>query len=142
VADLLDKLHIDAGLGLLRADTGLTVYPDPEGNVPSPDARPNHYVRVYSYIERPKDATGNALDGLSVSWTVRWYCHCVGPNEYSAAAVAMRVDRALLNQRPAITGRAVGLVEMEAGNPPTRDETLGASVLDLTTVYKLVTQPG
>lgn len=142
MADLLDRLHVDAGLGLLRAVSGLTVYPDAEGNVPALSARADRYVYVYPHIERPEEADGNALDGLSVRWVVRWYCHCIGTNAYSATAVAMLVDRALLNQRPAITGRAVGIIRMEAGNPANRDETTGTTVFDLLNVYKLETQPG
>lgn len=142
MSDLLDKQHVDAALGLLRADTGLTVYPDPEGNVPPPDARADHYVRVYASIERPRGADGNALDGRSVAWMTRWYCHCVGLTEYSAVAVSMRVNRALMDQRPVIPGRAVGMIEQEASNPPTRDETTGPAVFDAVTVYRLVTLPG
>lgn len=142
MADLLDKLHIDAGLGLLRADASLTVYPDAEGNVPAPDARADHYVRVYASIERPRQAEGNALDGLAVAWTVRWYCHCVGPNEYSAAAVAMRVNRALMNQRPTIAGRVTNLIEQESDAPPDPDNSTGVEVMDAVAVYRLMTLPG
>lgn len=142
MADLLDKLHMDAGLGLLRADTGLTVYPDAEGNTPDPHARADHYVRVYTAIERSAEHPNSTLAGTSDTWTVRWYCHCVGPNEYSATAVAMRVRAALLDVRPVITGRSCGLIRQEAGNPPTRDEMSGATVEDAQVVYRLVTQPG
>lgn len=142
MADLLDKAHMDAALSLLRADTSLVVYPDPEGNTPDPAARAQRYVRVYTAIERPADAPGNALAGASATWTVRWYCHAVGPNEYSAAAVAMRVRAALLDVRPAIVGRSCGLIRQEAGNPPTRDESTGVAVMDAVSVYRLTTQPG
>lgn len=142
MADLLDKQHIDAALDLLRADASLTVYPDAEGNVPPATERPDRYVRVYSTIERPRTADGNALDGRSVAWTTRWYCHCVGPNEYSAVAVAMRVNRALMDVRPTIPGRSVNMIEQEASNPPTRDETTGTQVQDAVVVYKMVTLPG
>lgn len=142
MADLVDKAHIDAGLNLLRADTSLVVYPDADGNTPAPAARAQRYVRVYASIERPRAIDGNALDGLSVAWTVRWYCHCVGPNEYSAAAVAMRVNRALMDKRPAITGRSVGLIEQESDSPPARDESTGSEVIDAVAVYRLTTLPG
>jgi hypothetical protein len=141
--DLLDKAHIDAALGLLRADTSLTVYPDAAGNVPAEGARADHYVLVYSTIERPRAADGNALDGRSVAWTVRWYCHCVGASsEASSWAVAMRVNRALMDVRPVITGRACDLIEQEAANPPSRDETTGTPVFDTVSVYRLRTLPG
>lgn len=140
--DLLDKLHVDAGLGLLRADTGLVVYPDAEGNTPAEGSRAKSYVRVYSYIDRPRTADGNALDGLSSAWTVRWYCHSVGANEYSAVAVGMRVNRALMDVRPTIAGRACGRIEQETAQPPTRDEATGTTVFDLIAVYRLITMPG
>jgi hypothetical protein len=142
MADLLDQLHINAGLGLLRADGSLTVYPDTEGNTPLPASRADHYVRVYTSIERPAEHGNNNLGGASSTWTVRWYCHCVGPNEYSAAAVGMRVRAALLDVRPTIAGRTCGLIRQDAGNPPTRDETTGVPVMDEVTVYRLVTGPG
>lgn len=141
MADLLDKLHVDAALDLLRADASLTVYPDPEGNTPDPPARADHYVRVYTSIERPADAAGNNLGGTSDTWTVRWYCHAVGPNEYSAVAVGMRARAALLDKRPTIAGRSCGLIRQDAANPPTRDETTGAAVYDAVSVYRLTTQP-
>lgn len=141
MADLLDKLHIDAGLGLLRA-AGLTVYPDPEGNTPAPAGRAQAYVRVYTSIERPVDSPGNSMGGASNTWTVRWYCHCVGPNEYSSAAIAMRVRAALLDQRPTIVGRSCGLIRQADAYPTNRDETTGTPVMDTAVVYRLTTQPG
>lgn len=142
MADLLDKAHMDAALSLLRADTSLAVYPDTEGNTPDPAARAQRYVRVYTAIERPADAAGNTLDGKSGTWTVRWYCHCIGPNEYSAAAVAMRVRAALLDVRPTIAGRSCGFIRQDSAAPPTRDETTGQAVMDAVVVYRLTTQPG
>jgi hypothetical protein len=140
MADLLDKAHVDAALTLLRADAGLTVYPDAEGNTPA--VRAQRYVRVYAHIERPRSAEGNALDSRSVAWTTRWYLHCVGPNEPSATAVAMRANRALMDVRPTIAGRSCDLIEQEASNPPTRDESTGAAVFDQVDVYTLRTLPG
>jgi hypothetical protein len=140
MADLLDKLHIDAALDLLRADAGLTVYPSAEGHVPAEPSPP--YVRVYAYIERPPDDPANGLDGRSSAWTTRWYCHCIGANEASATAVAMRVRAALLDVRPTIAGRSCDRIVQEAANPPTRDDSTGSTVLDLVVVYRLMTLPG
>lgn len=145
MADLLDKAHVDAALTLLRDDAGpppLVVYPDVNGNTPAEGSRAKSYVLVYSYIERPRAADGNGLDGRSVAWTVRWYCHCVGPTENSATATAMRVNRALMDVRPVIAGRSCDLIEQEAAQPPTRDETTGTPVFDHIVVYRLRTQPG
>lgn len=141
MADLLDKQHIDAGMALLRADAGLTVYPDEEGFTPKPGDLPDHYVRVYATISRPREADGNALTGLATTWITRWYTHSVGPNEASSTAVAMRVNRALLNQRPVIAGRSCGLIGQEAENPPGLDESTGRAVFDTVVVYDLMTTP-
>lgn len=140
MSDLLERLHIDAALDLMRADAGLTVYPDPEGTVPLAPAPP--YVRVYTTIDRPPDDPGNALAGLSSTWIVRWYVHCVGDTEYAAAAMAMRVRSAVLDRRPVISGRNCGPIRQEAGQPPTRDESTGVSVFDEVLVYRLRTEPG
>lgn len=141
MSDLLEKWHIDAALSLLRADPGLVVYPDSEGNVPLAPVVP--YVRVYTSIETPDGHPANSLAGLSSTWVVRWYCHCIGATEYAAAAVAMRVRVALLDQRPVVTGRSCGLIRKEAGPPATsRDESTGISTYDRTDVYRVRTQPG
>jgi len=141
MADLLDKLHIDAGPDLARAVAGLTVYPNAEGFTPEPPDRAEQYVRFYATISRPRAADGNALNGLSTTWTTTYYAHCVGPNEYSSAAIAMLVNRALIDQRPAIAGRSVGMIGQAAEQPPTRDESTGRAVFDTVVVYELVTTP-
>lgn len=139
MADLLDRQHIDAGMNLLRADAGLTVYPDAEGDVPSPADRPDHYLMVYATISRPRAADGNALDGLSKVWTTTWYVHAVGPNHNSSVAVAMRANRALLDQRPTIAGRSVNPITQATEQPPTRDESTGLPVYDTVVTYEMVT---
>lgn len=140
MADQLDRLHIDAGLDLLRADATLTVHPDRDGNTPA--TPPTPYVRVYAYIERPADALANSLDGTSALWVTRWICHCVGETEYAATSVAMRVRAALLDVRPTIVGRTCNRIDQDAAAPPTRDETTGSVVFDEVVVYSLMTLPG
>lgn len=137
MADLLDKLHVDAGLNLLRADAGLVVYPDVEGNTPLTPTPP--YVRVYPVIESPIDSPNNAVDGRSANWVTRWYCHCVGANEYAAVAVSMRVRAALLDKAVTIAGRSCGLIRREAAIPPQRDDTTGHPIFDAVAVYALAT---
>jgi len=137
MADLLDKQHADAGLGLLRADAQLTVYPDPEGLTPFDPEPP--YVRAYVTIERPADAAGNSLAGLSQQWVTRWILHCVGLNEYAALAVAMRARAALLDQRPTIAGRNCGMIREEQYVPPVKDDSTGRQVFDAVCVYRMIT---
>jgi hypothetical protein len=143
MADNLDQLHIDAALDRLRADVGpppLVVYPDPEGEVPDEISPP--YVRVYTSIERPSDGTANALEHRSVTWIVRWYAHCVGTSEYTATAVAMRVNRALLDVAPAIAGRSCSQISQEAAQPTKRDDSTGTTVYDRVDVYVMASAPG
>lgn len=142
MADLVDFDLINAALLLLRADTGppaLVVYPDANGVTPPTPTPP--YVRVYSSIERPPDAEENNLGGASGSWTVRWYCHCVGGNEYAAGAVAMRVRAALLDVRPTVTGRSCGLIRHDASQPARPDADLGYQVMDQVDVYRMTSTP-
>jgi hypothetical protein len=138
VADLLDRLHFDAALTLLRADAGppaLVVYPDPEGLTPTIPA--DQYVRVYCHIDRPPDTNSNSLAGISQTLTTRWICHCVGLNEYASLATAMRVRAALLDQRVTIAGRNPGLIRQEQSNPPAKDDSTGRTVIDTVVVYRM-----
>jgi hypothetical protein len=135
--DLLDLQHINAGLDLLRADAGLVVYPDAQGF--TPDLPAAQYVRAYATIERPADAFGNSLAGVSQQWTVRWYLHCIGGNENSSIAVAMRVRDGLLDKRPVIAGRNCGLIREDQAMPPTKDDSTGLAVFDSQLVYRLTT---
>lgn len=137
MADTADRDHYDAVMTPLRADGVLVVYPDAEGKVPTNPTPP--YVRVYFSLERPADAGGNALTGTSKTWTARWFVHCVGLNEYSTIATAMRVNRAIQDVRPTISGRNCGPIRLEASSPPSRDEGTGTLVQDRTDVYRLQT---
>lgn len=140
MTDTLDRDLIDAAMNLLRADVGLAVYPDGEGFVPEKPTAP--YVRVYTTTEWPKDGDANALDGLSVSTTTRWYLHCVAETEYAAAAISMRVRTQLLNARPTVTGRNCGLIYQEAAEPVNRSELGGSPLYVRPVVYAMVSAPG
>lgn len=135
MADLDDRHLIDAGLTLLRADTGLVVVPDAEGVVPAVPVSP--YVRVYAMVSRPDAADGQALDGRSRTTITRWYCHSVGATEPAAIAVAMRVRAALLDQRPIVPDWSTGMIRQEVARPPARSEDAGTPVYDAVAVYKL-----
>lgn len=135
--NLAEELHADAGLALLRADTSLVVY---AGSVPNPAPNPP-YVLVYVDVAWPDGDPGNGADGTSGTCVTRWYCHAIGGNLQAARAVATRVRTALLDKRPTITGRACGLIRQEATQPPQRDESTGALVMDQVAVYRLATRP-
>lgn len=136
----LEKDHLDAALNLLRADANLTVYPDANGFVPEPLLPP--YVRVYMAIEMPDLGAANRLEGDSVTWVARYYCHCVGGNEYAATAVASQVRQSLLNVVPVIGGRTCGKFRREASVPADRSESAGVPIYDRVDVYRLQTGPG
>lgn len=135
MADLLDRRLVDAGLTLLRADTGLVVWPDPSGAVPDVPAPP--YVRVHANVERPNGGEGCALDSRSAAWTARWWCHSVGSSEDAVIALAMRVRAALLDVRPAVTGLSCGMIRQEASQPPSRDTDVTPAIWEQTTIYRL-----
>lgn len=137
MTDLLDKLHADAGVAFLQANTNLTVHAEKV-----PDGARTPYVKVYSYTEWPQTGDANALDGRSVTCTVRWYCHCVGATEAAARAVAGQVRESLLNKRPAVAGRSVGLIYQEASTVPRPDESTGTAVYDQVAVYAATSAPG
>jgi len=142
LADQLDRLHVDAFLDRLRADTGppaLVVYPNTEGFVPTNPTPP--YVRAYITIDRPIENGANSVLGTSGAWTTRCYTHCVGANEYAATAYAMRVRAALLDFRPTIAGRSCGLIRHEAAQPVQRDESTGTLVVDKADVWRFLSTP-
>lgn len=138
ISDGLDQALVNAGLDLLRADLGPPALVVCDGIVPAGTSVAAGYVLVYGYTEWPKGASGDALDGVSGSPTVRWICHCVGETAAAARAVRSRVRTALNNKRPTIAGLNLGLIGEEAGaGPPQRDESTGVAVMDAVVTYRL-----
>jgi hypothetical protein len=141
VTDGLDQLLADAGLNLLRADSGLVVY---DGAVPNPvppaPPIPPPYVVVYTTIGHPDDQTVTGLNAIVKRAIVRWTCHCVGGTAQASRAVAQRVRTALLNVRPTVAGMNTGLIKDDQDSPPdpVRDETTGVVVIDTIHVYTLL----
>jgi hypothetical protein len=132
VTDTLDEDLAQAGLALLEA-TGIPVYDD-TAILPATISR---YFRVYTATERPADAAGNALRGLSTTWTTRWYVHHVAQTDTGIRALQMQSRTALLDKRPAVSGRSCGLIRQDAVQPPQREERAGPMVLDLVVVYRM-----
>lgn len=130
----VEQAHADAILGLLNADTDLTVYDSavPKGALPP-------YVLVYPSTTTPE---GTSLTNLQDRAVTRAYCHCVGADAIAARAVAGRVAAALLNVTPTVTGRVCWPIrDDDAGAPPDRDESTGVLVMDRLAVYRLESLP-
>lgn len=136
------QAHADAYLGLLRAKADLTVYPLPDGQDPGrrvPAGAKPPYVVVDIVIETPD---GSNLSGESDVIVARVYCHEVGGNDAACRSVAQLVRDALLDQRPVIAGRSVGLIRHDGNRPPVPDESTGDLVVEQTNMYRLATYPG
>ncbi len=138
ITDGLDQALANAGIALLQADLGppaLVVY---DGVVPNGASADGGYVLVYTTVSRPSDDPDNSADGRTRVWVARWICHCVGTSAGGVRGVAQRVRTALLDVRPTIAGLSPGLIRLEGDSqPPQRDETTGALVMDAVETYRL-----
>lgn len=132
MTDALDEDLAQAGIALLEA-TGIPVFDD----AAVPPSTISRYFRVYTATERPADAEGNSMRGRSTTWTTRWYVHHVGQTDTALRTLQMQSRTALLDQRPAVSGRNCGLIRQEAAQPPQREERAGPMVLDLVVVYRM-----
>jgi hypothetical protein len=144
MSDGIEKAHADAVLNLLHAaldSVPIAVY---DGKVPdpTPDVDAHPWLLVYLQGEWPLTGTANALDGQSVTYLLRIYCHAVGGTAAAARAVAGMARAVLLNARPTVSGRTPGLIRWSDGQPPNPDESLGHLVMDKIDVYELITTPG
>lgn len=131
--------HADAVLGLLRADTLLTVY---DG---AATGTADHYVLVYTFRQLPSglltpDKT--SLTGSSTTVDMRFYCHCVGSDSVAARAVQARVQTALLDVTPAVAGRTCFPIRWLEGQQAQRNEETLALLVDSVDVYGLTSVPG
>lgn len=134
MTDGLDQALVNAGLALLTADTQLAVF---DGQVPNavPPQQPP-YVVVYTTVGRPADDPDNPMSGRSATFQVRWICHCVGGNAITARAVAQRVRTQLLDQVLTVAGLVCAPIDWEESQPPQRDETTGALVMDAVEIFR------
>lgn len=134
----VEQAHADAILSLLAAappvSPALIVH---DGKVPEGAEPP--YALVYITTTTP---TGTSLTNDQDRAVSRAYVHCVGADAKAARAVAGRVDAALLNVKPTITGRVCWPIrDDDSGSPPDRDETTGVLVMDQISVYRLESVP-
>lgn len=132
----------EAAPALLRLDATLAVWPDAEGFVPEALDPLTGYIRWYANTEWPKEGDANALDGLSVTTTTRWYLNCVSATQHGTAALEARARTQLLNQRPTVAGRACGLIYVDAAEPVNRSELGGLPLYVRSVVYAMLSVPG
>jgi hypothetical protein len=131
-----------AFLTLLDSDNAsppLAVY---DGFVPT-GVRPP-YVVAYFSAEHPDasiDSQSSDLANGSYREDTYAYCHCVGSNAIAARAVASRVQAALLDVLPVISGRSCWPIRHTENQPATRDESTGVLVMDQVDVYRLSSVP-
>ncbi len=131
------QAHADVMLGLLRADVDLTVY-----DGAAPNAPPDHYLLVYFVDNDPELSGSTPLTGEASRFVMRAYLHCVGGNAIAARAVAQRARVLLLGVTPTVAGRTCFPIRREEGQPPQRDESTGALVMDKVDLYRLESIPG
>jgi hypothetical protein len=131
--------HADAVLGLLRADALLTVY---DGQV---TGTADHYVLVYTFRQLPGADSApdkTPLTGITTTVDMRLYCHCVGVDAVAARAIQARVQTALLDVTPTVSGRACFPIRWVEGQQQQRDEETLSLIVDAVDVYSLVSVPG
>jgi hypothetical protein len=132
--------HVDAALGMLRANPNLTVY---DGKVDN--GAPNAYVVVYAFRLRPDGLAAPdkvPLTGASTAVDMRLFCHSVGATAHAARTVQDQVEAALLDKTPAVTGRSCFPIRLLDGQQGIPDEVTGTSVFDNTDVYGWTSVPG
>jgi hypothetical protein len=130
----------DAGLALLAAQPGLTVY---DGKVD--DGAPDHYVVVRSFRLLPDGEAAPdriSLTGLSTVADMRLYCCCVGPTAVAARAVQGLVEAALLDVTPTVAGRTCSPIRWIDGQQGDVDEEIVTPVFEAVDVYGWSSYPG
>jgi hypothetical protein len=125
--------HAAAVLALLQA-AGTTY----DGKVPTgtvPATTP--YILAYFSGSYPD----LAFRGVAHTFQLRVTLHCVGGNATAARRVSDRGMGALLDVVPSVAGRSCYPIRFEDSQPPQRDESTGALVMDPIDNYVLRSVP-
>ena len=136
--------HHLAVLTLLRAappsGDPLTVY---DGYVPAAAVGP--YVLVRITTTTPEGSSFTNEQDIAVT---RIYCHCVaggltiGGDAIAVAAVADRVEQALLNVTPTIAGRNPWPIRDDGDTPPANDDSsTGVTIFTQRVTYRFQSLP-
>lgn len=134
--------HAQAFLTLLDADNTAPALVVCDGEVEQGVLPP--YVLVYTSVHVPDavtdpDKSNLAFDSLATRG--RAICHSVGTTAASARVVATRVRNALLDVRPAVSGRTCNPIRWVDGQDTNRDEQIGTGVFDVVDVYEFGSSP-
>lgn len=133
--------HVAAGLALLTADTALKVY---DGEVP--DSPAAAYVLVYAFRQLPDGTVaadrGVSLVGTSAVVDMRLFCHCVGTTAAQARWVQSRVEAALLDVTPVISGRGCFPIRWVDGEQTIRNQETLVGSFDQVDIYGWSSVPG
>ena len=127
VVDPVPQPAAAALLALLGTNVNLTVI---DGDVPTGQEPP--YVVVY-LVGAPKE--GDNLNRRSDEAKPRAYIHSVGMTPAAARIVAGQVAFTIVDQRLTVAGWSCGPIRNELSNPPKRDESTGAVVMDQVDTY-------
>ena len=127
------RAHVDGVLALLRATANLTVY---DGVVPNAPVLP--YVVVWSDQGR---AEATALAHVSDWRTFTVQTTYVGSTQVQVRALAERVETALLDKRPGVTGRTTGPLTKELTQPVRQDTDVDPPLLYALDVWRVSSVP-
>lgn len=127
------RAHVTAVLTLLDAVPNLTTY---DGLVPARPVLP--YAVVWPDSGRAERSSILAASNVVAS---EMYVTCVGSSREQAQWVAEKVDAALLDVRPTITGRSCWPIEQVLTRPVQRDDDVDPPLVYAVNVYRLASIP-
>lgn len=126
--------HAAAVMALLDPDPVWSPY---DGALPNPTPALPYWV-VYFASAWP-DLN---FRGVTKTFQLRIYVHNVAGNGDAARKGSDRARALLLDVRPAVAGRTCYPIRWEESQPPQRDDTTGAVVMDAVDTYLLASVPG
>ena len=133
-----DDPHAAAFLSLLRAVSGLRVFPDADGNTPTATT-PLPYVVAWISVRYDLGATIDVRSSRGVATAT---VHSVGANDTAARITAGKVRGALLDVAPTMAGRKPYPIRHDDSPPARPDKSTGRRVYDQIDVYRLESLPG
>ena len=127
------EAHVSAVRNLVDAVPNVTIY---DGTVPNDPAYP--YVVLYA---DQGAAFANAYTEVSTFRTFRVQTTTVAANQPQARALAERVESALLDVRPTVTGRKCAPIRTETAQPVRRADDVDPVVFYAVDIWALSSVP-